>query len=50
MSLEVSFGDTDQAIMATAKSETPVLLQVLAKEMVIVLYPHFSVDEVYSMT
>ena len=30
------FCDTDQAIMAAARSETPVLSQALAKEMVIV--------------
>ena len=37
MSLEVSIGDIDQAIIAAARSETPVLSQALvAKERVIV--------------
>ena len=49
MSLEGSFRDTDQAIMAAARSERPVLSQALAREMVIVYFP-VSVDEVYSVT
>ena len=32
MSLEVSFGGTDQTIMAAARSEMPVLSQALAEE------------------
>ena len=57
MSLEVSFGDAVQAIMAAARSETPVLSQALAKEIVIVqsssyfvVYFPVSVDEVFSVT
>ena len=46
LSLEVSFGDTDQAItMAAARPETPVLSQALAKEMEIVQY---DLDRMYS--
>ena len=34
-SLEVSFGDADQEIMAAARTETPVLSNALAKDSVI---------------
>ena len=43
MCLKVSFGDTDQAIMAAARSEMPVLSQALNKKMVIVRSSSFSV-------
>ena len=57
MYLEVLFGDIDPALMAAARSQTPVLSQNLAKEMVIVQpssyfvsYFPVSVDEVCSVT
>ena len=57
MSMEVSFGDTGQAIMAVARSETPGLSQASVIEMVfvqsssfLVVYFPVSVDDVYSVT
>ena len=57
MTLEVSYRDTDRAIMAAARTEMPVLSQALAEGVVIlqsstflVVYFPVSVDEGYSVT